>query len=578
MDQNIYSIKIGGEAGQGIKLTGQLLSKILIRSGLSVFTYSEYPSLIRGGHNVMQLIFSSTPVSAPIKSVHFLIALDSKTIELHSSELADGAVIIYDSDRKINTESLGKYKLLPVPFNRFAKAAGGTDVVANTVASAALLAVLGFELTPYLDLINESFAAKSQELVTTNQSAARSGYDFVKANYPQFIQATVIPASVSVPRILINGNEAIALAAIAAGLQFASIYPMTPITGILENLAKYQKQFGYIYKQPEDEISAINMAIGASYAGARALTATSGGGFCLMTEGYGLAGMTETPLVIIEGMRGGPATGLPTWNEQSDLRFVLHAHQGEFPRIVLAASDAADAFTLTLDAFNLSQRYQTPVLVLVDKNICECDQSIMPFSTDNYKIDNGLLQSKIDPVYQRYLPTTDGISPRAFPGSGNFFVTNSDEHDSFGFSDESQSNRNLQEAKRLNKLAVCALKDMAPPKLYGPENASLTIVSWGSTKGSVLQALSQLKDVNYLHFTWMNPFPATAAAAVLSKSKIILDVENNSTAQLAGLIREHTGIEIKEKLLKNDGRPTYPEEIISKVTNLQQQLCPQSTI
>lgn len=578
MDQNIYSIKIGGEAGQGIKLTGQLLSKILIRSGLSVFTYSEYPSLIRGGHNVMQLIFSSTPVSAPIKSVHFLIALDSKTIDLHSSELTDGAVIIYDSDRKINTESLGKYKLLPIPLNRFAKTAGGADVVANTVASAALLAVLGFELTPYLDLINESFAAKSQELVTTNQSAARSGYDFVKANYPQFIQATVIPASVSVPRILINGNEAVALAAIAAGLQFASIYPMTPITGILENLAKYQKQFGYIYKQPEDEISAINMAIGASYAGARALTATSGGGFCLMTEGYGLAGMTETPLVIIEGMRGGPATGLPTWNEQSDLRFVLHAHQGEFPRIVLAASDAADAFTLTLDAFNLSQRYQTPVLVLVDKNICECDQSIMPFSTDNYKIDNGLLQSKIDPVYQRYLPTTDGISPRAFPGSGNFFVTNSDEHDSFGFSDESQSNRNLQEAKRLNKLAVCALKDMAPPKLYGPENASLTIVSWGSTKGSVLQALSQLKDVNYLHFTWMNPFPATAAAAVLSKSKIILDVENNSTAQLAGLIREHTGIEIKEKLLKNDGRPTYPEEIISKVTNLQQQLCPQSTI
>ncbi len=298
------------------------------------------------------------------------------------------------------------------------------------------------------------------------------------------------------------------------------------------------------------------------------MVATSGGGFCLMSEGYGLAGMTETPLVIIEGMRGGPATGLPTWTEQGDLRFVLHAHQSEFPRLVLAASDAQDAFRLTLLAFNLAEKYQTPVIILVDKNICENDQSFPELNVSGYQIDRGKLVTITDPHFQRYVQSLDGVSPRAFPGSGNFFVTNSDEHDQTGYSNEEGSNRQQQMSKRLQKLVTVAKNEAIDPQLIGPANADLTIISWGSTKGSALAALKSLPNVNLLQLTWLNPFPSEAVKKYLKEAKLILNIENNSTAQVAGLITEHTGIQIKNHLLKNNGRPIYPEEIVSKVRDL----------
>jgi 2-oxoglutarate ferredoxin oxidoreductase subunit alpha len=343
---------------------------------------------------------------------------------------------------------------------------------------------------------------------------------------------------------------------------------MSPISNILHVLAANQENYGFIYKQPEDEISALNMTIGASFAGARSLTATSGGGFCLMTEAYGLAGMTETPVVIINGMRGAPATGLPTWSEQGDLQFVLHAHQGEFPRLVLAAGDAKEAFDLTMKAFNLADKYQTPVVILLDKNICENDQSYELFDTSGYKLDRGKLSDKYSENYMRYKFESDGISPRTIPGSGNFFLANSDEHDQYGYSTEEIDVRTQMMNKRMQKLTTCEKEDMAVPEIYGAERADITLVSWGSNKGSILQAIKNFKNVNYVHITWMNPFPTQAVKKILSESKYLIDVECNYSGQLANLIREKTGIEILDKLLKYDGRQIFPEEIVDKINSV----------
>jgi 2-oxoglutarate ferredoxin oxidoreductase subunit alpha len=360
----------------------------------------------------------------------------------------------------------------------------------------------------------------------------------------------------------------VALGAISAGLQYAAIYPMSPISNILHVLAENQEKFGFVYKQPEDEISAINMAIGASYAGARSKTATSGGGFCLMTESYGLAGMTETPLVIIDGMRPGPATGLPTWSDQGDLQMILNAHQGDFPRIVLAAGDAKEAFDLTMQAFNLADKYQTPVVLIIDKDICENDQSFQFFDFSSYKIDRGKFSSEFLSEYQRYKYSEDGISQRTVPGIGNYFCANSDEHDQIGYSTENTEIRNKMMEKRMTKLKTCEEQDMGAPQLYGPENADITIISWGSNKGSILQALKVLRNVNFIHISWVSPFPVEALTKMVSKSKYILNIESNYTGHMARLIREKTKIEINDSLLKYDGRQIYSEEIVEKINTL----------
>lgn len=450
----VYAILVGGAAGQGIKSTGSEIARHLAKAGFNTYNYSEYPSLIRGGHNTVQITFSKDPINAPIKNIDLLIAFNKETVEKHSC------------DSVLETNNLEEI----------------------------------------LNKVSEMFGKGT----TSNN-------------------------------IVINGNEAVAYAAIAAGLQFAAIYPMSPISGILEILAKNQEKFGYVYKQPEDEISAINMSIGASYAGARSLTATSGGGFCLMTEGFGLAGMTETPLVIVNGMRPGPATGLPTWSEQGDLQFALNAHQGDFPRIILSAGDVTEAFNLTLKAFNLADRYKTPVVLLIDKNLCEGDQSVVPFDYSSYKIDHEI----------------------KFPRRAN-----SDEHDDEGFSSESSEIRTTQMHKRMQKLDDCAKNDMPLPQLIGPQQSDLTIVSWGSCKGPIIDALNEFNNVNYLHLTWFNPFPTEAVYKILTKAKKVLAVEQNYSGQMCRLICEKTGIDIANKLLKYDGRMFYREEIIDKIKEL----------
>ena len=565
----VFTFKIGGEAGYGIMSAGLTFSKIACRSGYYVFDYTEYPSIIRGGHNVMQTTFSKEVVRSQSRQTNFLVALNQNTVDLHKGELIDGAGLLYDAEQGIDIKGVPKnVQLFNVPINRLAREVGGSEIMRNTAALGATMGLLGGELSHLRDLITAEFGAKKPEVVEKNHATGQAGYDFVVKNYQAKIKPVLPPTGQAKKLLVISGNEAAALGAIAAGMQFASIYPMTPTSGILHALAPLQEQFGFIYKQPEDEIAAINMAIGASYAGARAMTATSGGGFCLMTEGYGLAGITETPLVIVEGMRGSPSTGLPTWTEQGDLKFVLHAHQGEFPKIILAAGDVEEVFELIGKAFNLADIYQTPVVLLVDKHICESHQSVPPFAWADYQVERGqLLSGQVD-NYARYEITPDGISPRALPGQGNHFVANSDEHDTTGYSNEEAEVRQAQMDKRMKKLETCAQADMEAPKLYGPKEAEITLVSWGSNKGAILDALKNFSNVNFLHITWISPFPTAAVRKVLKKAKHIINLECNYSGQMAALIREKTGLEIKDNLLKYDGRPIYPEEIVEKIKSI----------
>jgi 2-oxoglutarate/2-oxoacid ferredoxin oxidoreductase subunit alpha len=376
----------------------------------------------------------------------------------------------------------------------------------------------------------------------------------------------------AVPTILISGNEAASVGAIKAGLKFVAEYPMTPSSSILSFMAANEYNYNIVVKHTEDEIAAVNMLCGSAMAGARSLTATSGGGFALMTEGLGMAGISETPFVIIESMRTGPSTGMPTYTEQSDLRFAIHASQGEFPRLICAPGDVDESFFETYKMFNLTDRTQTPGIILMDKHLSESSKTTKPFDTSKLKIERGKLmtdaQMQNTKDFKRYLVTEDGISPRSIPGQPNgLYVSTSYEHREDGFSDEEPHMRNAQVEKRARKLNAIREEEVAP-KIYGDKDADLTIVSWGSNKGMVLEAMKWLNKeglkVNFMQILWIVPFPVKKIAEVLSKAKKTLMVEQNFEAQMKGLIREKTGIDIKNVLLKYDGRPFDPEEIYAK--------------
>ncbi|MGE5041309.1 MAG: 2-oxoacid:acceptor oxidoreductase subunit alpha [Candidatus Levyibacteriota bacterium] len=564
--EEIFRLTFGGMAGQGIKAAGLILAKIATRSGKQVFTYSGYPSLIRGGHNFTQVSISKGEVTSPGLKNDFWVALDQNTLRMHKDEFSDGCGILYDEGKNYDLSGINpQAKLYPIPLSQFAKEAGGPELLSNTVALGAVVALLGGNVEILKDMLREEFGHKGDEAVEMNYKAVSLGYEHMK---DKMFREVLKPEEQVTPRMVANSNDMAALGAIAAGLQFAAIYPMSPASNIMHVLAAHQKEYGYVYKQPEDEISAINMAIGASMAGVRSMTATSGGGFSLMTEAFGLAGMTEMPIVIVNAMRPGPATGLPTWSGQGDLQFVRHAHQGDFLRIILAAGDAEETFHLTTQAFNLAEKYQTPVIILTDKNLCEHDQSMPLPDMSSYSVDRGKFTTDKQEDYKRYKVEEDGISLRSPAGTPNFFLANSYEHDEYGFDTEEPGMINAQMEKRMRKQKTCREQEDISPKLFGNPEADLTIVSWGSNKGSILQSLKEFPNVNFLHITWINPFPAQKVKEVLSSAKNVLNVEGNISGQMASLIREQTGIEITNHLLKYDGRPIFPEEIADKIKSI----------
>jgi 2-oxoglutarate ferredoxin oxidoreductase subunit alpha len=555
-----FNFMVGGEAGQGVQLAGFLLAKALARGGYHVFADQDYESRVRGGHNFFRVRVKDSRVGAIAETLDMLIVLDKESITLHKKELT--GVTIFDGER---IKGAGGNGLFSVPLERLA----GDKLMSNTVALGAALGLVEYDFEILANVLRDHFG--TGDISRNNIKAARAGYEYSRKEFKGKFSHRLSPIS-QAKRLLLTGNEAISLGAIAAGCKFMAAYPMTPVSSIMEYLAAKAKDFDLVMVHAEDEIAAINMAIGAAYAGVRAMTATSGSGFCLMVEGLGLAGITETPLVVVEGQRPGPAVGLPTRTEQGDLQFVLHAHHGEFPRTVLAPATVEDAFWITIKAFNLAEKYQLPVLVLTDQHLASSYATVNRFDLSKVTIDRGLIFSGDEAEqleYKRHQITETGISPRAFPGqSPALVVTDADEHDEAGHLIEDAGMRTAQVQKRLRKL-FSLKKEMSPTQLHGPKIAETTLIGWGSTYGAIHEAVDILRregaSVNMLHLNQLWPFPAEAVTDAIGRSQHSYVIENNATGQLAQLIRAETGKEISGRILKYDGRPFTPAYIAEAV-------------
>jgi 2-oxoglutarate/2-oxoacid ferredoxin oxidoreductase subunit alpha len=555
------NLMIGGEAGQGVQLAGYLLAKTLNRGGYHVFADQDYDSRVRGGHSFFRVRVKEGPIGAISEPINVLVAFNRETIEIHRHDVS--GIILGDVDG-INDAGAAA-KLLNIPLARLA----GNPIMENMVALGAVFGLLEYDFGALDRTLREHFGARG--LGEANAKAARAGYDHTYAKYRETFGERLSPRD-EAGRMLLNGNEAVSLGAIAAGCKFMSAYPMTPTSPIMEYLAAKAADFGLVMVQTEDEIAAMNMAIGAAFAGVRAMTATSGSGFCLMVEGLGLAGITETPVVVVEGQRPGPAVGLPTRTEQGDLEFVLHAHHGEFPRAVLAPASVEDAFWLTIKAFNMAEKYQVPVIIMTDQYLSSSYATVEPFDIAGVTIDRGLLftgNGEEGVNYKRHRVTPTGVSPRAFPGMSEALVlTDADEHDEAGHLAEDAVNRKSQVEKRLRK-HFSLKNDIATPVSYGLKHAETTLIGWGSTGGAIKEAVSLLQkegmSINTLQLNEIWPFPADAVVDALSYSAHQYVIENNATGQLARIIKAETGKEVSGRILKYDGRPFTPASIAEAV-------------
>ncbi len=576
------SIMIGGEAGTGIVSAGEILARAFAKCTLHVSAYSEVPSLIRGGHNTFQVCVSTHKVHSLWKGLNFLIALDRLSIDLNALNISEGGAIVYDSDVvEVDPKELGHHvlgredlTLLPVPLKTIAGEHGKADLMRNTVALGVAIALADYKCEALQEVLKGHFSAKGEKIVKMNLDSARAGYDYVKEHYPDVHIMGLQGAICGQPHMVMSGNQAIALGALKAGMTFYSGYPMTPASPLLHWFVTLEDQMGIVAKQTEDEISAIMMALGASSAGARAMTGTSGGGFCLMTEALGLAGEAEIPLVVMLGQRPGPATGLATRTEQADLLFAINASQGEFPRAVLTPGDIRECFHLSFQAFNLADQFQVPVIIMGDRILNEGVHCATSFEMEGMDVDRGKLLSgkEVEPfmdegAFMRYAITNDGVSPRVRFGEPGVVQTHSgNEHNEFGDTYEGRRNRRAMMNKRMYKMKALT-KAVPGPKLYGPRDAEVTLVGWGSTKMAAREALSMLAkeghdSVSYLHFPAVWPLDAERAGAILRKRRRVVGVETNYSGQFCDLLASKTGFIVEDRILKYDGRPMTPNHII----------------
>lgn len=569
-----FTLILGGEAGQGVESTGAGFALALARAGLHVFAVADYRSRIRGGHNFFQIRAKDSEFFSHNEEVHLALALSREAADFHVKQLVPGGAIVCDTALKVDKASWPQGVLdFSMPLTEIVQKAGGNKLMLNTAAVGAAAGITGLDLRFVESVIEDNFGnKKGDQVAELNLAVARAAHDYARDHFAHRFSFK-LRAVDSPQRLLISGNPAMSLGAVAGGCQFMAGYPMTPGSPILEMVTGLAAEYGIVTKHAEDEIAAICMAIGAGRAGTRAATATSGGGFSLMVEALGLAGIAEVPVVIFEVQRPGPSTGLPTRTEQSDLMFALHASQGEFPRIVLAPGTIEESFRDGWRAFNLAEKYQCPVIVLSDHFLATSLQTVPPevLDFDRVVIDRGamLTPEQLDAMegdYKRFLFTDSGVSPWATPGHPKgVYRSCSDEHDEYGSIEEDAENRNRMMEKRMRKLEA-ARADMIPPTMYGPAKADITFVAWGSSCYPVREAMALLDEkgvsANFLHITDVWPFPAEAVTKFLKKAKRIVSVENNYTGQMAGLIRRETGIHIDEQILKYDGRPISPEDIL----------------
>ncbi len=601
---NSLTWMIGGPQGSGINSVAENFAKACVRGGLHVFANIEYHSNIKGEHSYYRLRVDSRELRSHVDWVDLLVALDKETIfgdlnkahpthKGHRHEVSPGGGIIYDAGMKLSPELFGRddISLFPVPYmdllvdalKEFGKdrELSKYQVMVNTIALGASLGLVRYDFGLASEAIKEGFTGRKAALGELNISAAQHGYDYVQKlfghnAFPFRLQKQALGEK----RMMIRGVQAVAIGKVKAGCGFQTYYPITPATDESEYLESHQEDYNMIVVQAEDEISAINMATGAAHAGLRSSTSTSGPGFSLMAEGLGWSGITEAPgPVVVLWQRAGPATGMPTRTEQADLRFALHAAHGEFPRMVIAPGDVVECFYDTFDAFNYADRYQVPVILLTDKFLASTYKDIPFLNTEGMKVDRGDLLQEADlaknPDYKRYRWTDLGISPRTRPGmKGGIFWTTGDEHDEYGHITEAADLRVRMMAKRMRKIELASqvIPDSKKATLHGPGSAPITLVGWGSTKGAILDGMEELKangiEANFLQIRYVNPFPTELVQRTLSDSIRKIAVENNYSAQMAGLIRETTGIAVDNKVIKFDGRPFSQNEIYEGVRDI----------
>lgn len=553
MKQNVL---IGGAAGQGMDTLSYLFEKLLQRSGLYVFSNKDYMSRIRGGHNFIQVRFGTERITAHDYDLDLIVALNDETLDYHLERLKPEGIAFGDEGLKQVVQHLVK-----LPLKQLALEAGNARTL-TVVALGALAKTYGLEPEVAHEVLKDRFRG----LAEVNIRAFDLGYDAVETKWA----ITERPAQ---NQILINGNEAIALGAIAGGLSFYAAYPMTPSTSVMDYLSEKQNEARLVVEQAEDEIAGINMALGASFAGVRAMTGSSGGGLSLMTESLGLAGIMETPLVVVNVQRPGPATGLPTRTEQSDLSFLLTASHGEIPRMIIAVRNPEDAFYQTARALNIADEYQMLVILMNDQYLADYQMTVDAFDFDKIEIKRGLADPADYPegkVYRRYELTESGISPRLLPGQakGQIVITDSDEHDTHGHITELADVRIAMMEKRMKRLDLLKEEVILEPTVYGSESAEVVFVAWGSVEGPVREAVEVLraKGVNAgaLVFGDVYPLPEKRIIAAKEKGALLIGVEQNYTGQLAKLIRQETGIAMNHQFLKYDGRQIAAADIVKR--------------
>lgn len=547
-----YNILIGGAAGQGIDTLSNLLERILKRKGFFVFSHRDYMSRVRGGHNFTQIRFGDQPVYSHHPELDLIFPLDVYSLEKHRERLNTNGWIICDKSVASSQEKVYSYD-----FSEIAKSIGDVRL-AGTVGLGVILKMFGITLADDIyELIISTFG---EEKGKSNKEALESGYKLTNQELSPRGQDKD-------EYIILNGNQAVALGALAGGAAFYSFYPMSPATGIMKYLSVNQREAKILVEQAEDEISAINMAIGASYCGVRTMVATSGGGFSLMVEALGLSGIAEIPLLVVNVQRPGPATGLATRTEQSDLSFVLTASHGEFPRMIIAVKDVTDCFYQTFRALNIAAKYRMPVILLSDQYLGDCVQTVKEFNVEGLDIQ----EYKDNPIsdaekYKTYKLTGDGISPTLRPGSikDQIVLADSHEHNEYGNVTEDEKARVAMMKKRMKKLELLK-EEIQEPDYLGVDNPEVLLIGWGSTYGPIKDAVETLVNegmsVGALIFGDIYPLPISKLFKYAKDARKIINIEQNFTGQLAKLIMQETGIRCSDSVLKYDGRQIDCEEI-----------------
>lgn len=567
-----FALAIGGAAGQGIATPGNILARLFTHRGLRLNAYNAFQSIIRGGHIFLTMRISDQEIYTHGDHLDMLLCLNQDTMTRHLGLMRSGGSVIFDSDKIKPGESPEGVQLCPLPIKALSNKSRN-KVIQNTIALGVSTYLMGLDFDALGNSLKLQFGRKGDAVIEENTTAARAGYDYAAEHF----EAYPVPVATGPKHLALwTGNEAMAMGGAAAGVKFYTAYPMSPATGVLHWMAQNARELGIMVRQAEDEIAVANMAIGAAHVGARAMSATSGGGFALMTEAIGAAAMMEIPVVFINVQRAGPSTGVPTKTEQGDLWQVLGASQGDFERLIVAPTNALDSFNIIPDLFNLCDRYQCPGIVITDLLIAEGTFSVDPDDLDfQPKIDRGELitSGEGNGEYLRYAITESGVSPRALPGLEGFVhVVATDEHDQDGvlISDEftNPHKRRRMVEKRARKIANL-VDQIAPPTLEGAADADVTLIGWGSTYGVIKEAVAQLADkgvtANHLPIRWIVPFHVQAVTDIVNNAKRTIIVENSFSGQFYRYLRSETGLTIDGHIRKYDGEPFMPHHVVDGV-------------